>query len=543
MDRCLMFKILLFCIVVTGQLFALSFDRVYFGAVDGKSVILSIAQSNGENEGEKDQTREGAIDGYLSFKGMEDQHYIGSLKNGQIDFDLYRYDKNTGSEIKLNSFFRGKINNKGIVGTLQIGNKSIKLDLKNAPWNDGDVTCKELHQYKDIIFKHGLDLGSGHGSPIDVDYDCNGTIYTLPFMQTMFQVRDNVRGDLFGNANGIYCFGSMQYAMYRGDRFSLLEAGLSPELFAKDFYSGNKAIEHNQWIRIMQNYFKLWGHQSLHNYELYSQFWDEYIKTLPKLTKHYQETFHISRALATTYATAVMHDIFSHAVGSFSASFMDGNPDISPLEKAIISTKTTPQQLQEVLTQATADELNQGLKTAILHNKSTEYLQKLLDAGANIDNGHESALFFALKNPEITKFLLSKKANINYTNSFGKTPLFYAIGYNDITMVELLLGNGANVNQRYFSKEQLSKAEYQENTKLPFYLYGVSCSLTTTLRTPLLHAAQNADVTMMKLLIAHGASIKDKDENGDTLADYANRSNKKENVVFVQSLGIIKKVY
>jgi hypothetical protein len=523
---------------MVGQLFALSFDRVYFGAVDGKNITLSISQ---------DQPEEGSIDGYLSFQGMKDQHYIGSLKNGKMYFDLYKYDESTNKDIKQNSSFSGKLGTQGIVGTLQLQKKSIKLDLKNAPWNDGDVTCKELHQYKDIIFKHGLDLGSGHGSPIDVDYDCNGTIYTLPFMQTMFQVRDNVRGDLFGNANSIFCFGSMQYAIYRGDRFILLEAGLSPELFAKDFgrafYFGNEKIEHDQWIRIMQSYFKLWGHQSLHNYELYGKFWDEYIKTLPKLTKHYQETFHISRALATTYATAVMHDIFSHAVGSFSASFMDGNPDISPLEKAIISTKTTPQQLQEVLSKAKVDELVQGLKTAILHNKPTEYLQKLLDAGANMDNGHESALFFALKNSEITKFLLSKKANINYTNSFGKTPLFYAIGYNDIAMVELLLGNGANVNQRYFSKEQLSKAEYQQNAKLPFYLYGVSCSLTTTLRTPLLHAAQNADVAMMKLLIAHGASIKDTDENGDSLADYANRSNKKENVEFVQSLGIMKKVY
>ena len=140
-------------------------------------------------------------------------------------------------------------------------------------------------------------------------------------------------------------------------------------------------------------------------------------------------------------------------------------------------------------------------------------------------------------------FLLSHSANVNYTNSFGKTPLFYAIGYNDIKMVSLLLDHGANINQRYFSKEQLSKAEYQENTKLPFYLYGVSCSLTTTLRTPLLHAAQNADVPMMKLLIARGASIHDTDENGDTLADYANRSNKKENIDFVNSLDVKRKVY
>lgn len=536
-----MFKILLFCSIFVVYSFGLSFDRVYFGTVNGKSVTLSIAQSDGENEGEKDQTKEGSIRGYLSFQGMKDQTYTGSLKNGKMYFDLYIYDESTYKDIKQNSYFRGKLGNQGIVGTLQLQNKSVKLDLKNAPWNDGTVTCKELHQYKNIIFTNGLDLGSGHGSSIDVDYDCNGTIATLPFMKNMLAYRDTVRSDGYG-----ICFGSIVYAHARYDSFRLLQAGLAPDLFLSDMnrleWFAPYRVGHDEQIRRVQNYFKLWGHQNIHNYELYNRYWDEYIKTLPKLTQYYQETFHISREKATSYATGVMQYIFIMSAGMFPSNLMDGHPDITPLEKAIISAKTTPQQLQEALSKATAQELNQGLKTAILHNKPTEYLQNLLDVGAKIDSGHESALFFALKNPEITKFLLSKKANVNYTNSFGKTPLFYAIGYNDLAMAELLLSNGAKVNQRYFSKEQLEKYEYQENTKLPFYLYAVSCSLMTTLRTPLLHAAQNADVAMMKMLIAQGASIKDTDENGDNLADYAERSNKKENIDFVQSLGIAKKV-
>jgi uncharacterized protein len=418
-----------------------------------------------------------------------------------------------------------------------------KNKSNNIPWDDGKLTCKELHQYKDIIFTQDLDLGSGHGSPIDVDYDCNGSISTLPFMKNILLLRDMVRQDGYIAP----CFGSIVYAHTRYDSFRLLRAGLTPNLFLADMnrltWIAPDGVGHDEQIRRIQKYFKLWGHQSIKNYELYNRYWDEYIKTLPKLTQYYQESFHVSREKATSYSTGVMQYIFIMSAGMFPSSLMDGHPDITPLEKVIIAAKTTPQQLKVELSKATVDELNQGLKTAILHNKPTEYLKTFLDAGAKIDSGHESALFFALKNPEITKFLLSKKANVNYTNSFGKTPLFYAIGYNDLAMVELLLSNGANVNQRYFSKEQLEKAEYQENTKIPFYLYGVSCSLTTTLRTPLLHAAQNADVAMMKMLIAHGASIKDTDENGDTLADYAERSNKKENIDFVQSLGVIKKVW
>lgn len=528
-----MFKLIVLSLILF-QTVAFSSNKLYVGAVNGKGISIEIEMSDSENYNFMD----GNISGNYIFHNMQTmQYFMAKMKENAFHFDVH--DEDDSSKIGT---FEGKISEKSIIGNYRTKNESMKIELISAPWNDGEITCIELHQDKDIIFTHSLDLGSGLNSPIGVDYECNGTIATLPFMNSMLSIRNEVRGHLSWS-----CFGSIQELIYRSDRFSLLKAGISPELFIKEvngkYWFNNGELSHDQIIHTMQNYFKLWGHQNLNNYELYRRFWDEYIKTLPKLTKYYQETFHIPRELATTYATAVMHHIFAHAVGSFPHDFMDGHPDITPLEKAIISTKTTPHQFQNALTQATADELNQGLKTAILHNKPIEYLQKLLDAGANIDSGHESALFYALKNPEIALYLISKKANVNYTNSFGKTPLFYAIGYNDLAMVELLLSNGAKVNQRYFSKEQLQKAEYQENTKLPFYLNGVSCSLTTTLRTPLLHAAQNTDVAMMKTLIANGASINDTDENGDTLADYAERSNKKENIDFVQSLGIAKKVY
>jgi len=95
---------LLFYSIFAVHSFGLSFDRVYFGEVDGKSVTLSIAQSDGENESEKGQTNEGSIRGYLSFQGIEDQRYIGSLKNGEMYFDLYKYDETTYKEIKQNSY-------------------------------------------------------------------------------------------------------------------------------------------------------------------------------------------------------------------------------------------------------------------------------------------------------------------------------------------------------------------------------------------------------------------------------------------------------
>lgn len=526
---------ILTCIIVVYS-FGLSFDKFYYGMVKNESVTLLISQSNQDNEEE--------ITGYLSFKDAEQEQFFGTLNKDKIEFRMYKLDEITYKKFKQNSSFTGILIDKGIKGTLIFHGKSFALNLRDAPWDDGQLTCAEIHKYKNIIFSNAasIDLGSGLGSPIDVDYDCNGTIATLPFMRGMFLISDTVRGDLSWS-----CYGTMQEAIYRYDHFDLLKAGLTPELFSKSIYHkywySNGDVSHDETIRRLQNYFKLWGHQSLDNYEIYNKFWDDYVKTLPQLTKYYQDTFRVDHEKATVYATSVMHHIFARATGSFSSSFMDRKPSVSELDKVLISPKSTQIQIAQKILQATQDELNQGLKTAILHNRSTNDLEVLINGGAKIDSGHESALFFALKNPEIVQFLLAHKANVNYTNSFGKTPLFYAIGYNDKEMTKLLLDHGAKIKQRYYSKAQLEKSEYREDSNIPFYLYGISCSLTSTLRTPLLHAAQNADVDMMKLLIARGASIKDKDENGETLIDYAQKSNKSENIAFVKSIGIKKKAY
>ncbi|GEM_PF-674351 len=539
-----MLKVIILTCVLVVYSFGLSFDRFYYGTIENKSVTLSISQSDQENQVEKYQTTEKEITGYLTFKDAKQEQYFGTLNKSKIEFRMYKLDETTYKKFKHNSSFEGILTDKGINGRLIFHGKSFALNLISAPWDDGQLTCDEMHKYKNVVFSRGasIDLGTGLGSPIDVDYDCNGTIATLPFMRGMFLISNAVRGYLSWS-----CYGSMQEAIYRYDHFDLLEAGLAPELFAKSIYDkywfSNGDVSHDETIRRMQNYFKLWGHQSLHNYEVYNSFWDEYVKTLPQLTKYYQDTFHVDHEKATLYATSVMHHIFAHATGSFSSSFMEGKPSISELDKVLIFSKSTPAQIAQKISQATQDELNQGLKTAILHNRSMNDLETLIKGGAKIDSGHESALFFALKNPDIVKFLLAHKANVNYTNSFGKTPLFYAIGYNDKEMTKLLLDHGANIKQRYYSKAQIEKFEYKEDSRMPFYLFGVSCSLTSTLRTPLLHAAQNADVEMMKLLIANGASIKDKDENEETLADYAQKSNKPENIAFVQFLGSKKKTY
>ena len=125
--------------------------------------------------------------------------------------------------------------------------------------------------------------------------------------------------------------------------------------------------------------------------------------------------------------------------------------------------------------------------------------------------------------------LLNSGASVDYTNAFGKTPLFYAIGYGDRELVQILLAHGADVNHAYFSARHINP----ENE---------SCALTATLkhtkRTPLMHAAQNSDLAMIRLLIDKGARTQDLDEVGFSALDYAVMGEKAKNQAYLAGLGI-----
>src|ERR1044072_8567325 len=77
--------------------------------------------------------------------------------------------------------------------------------------------------------------------------------------------------------------------------------------------------------------------------------------------------------------------------------------------------------------------------------------------------------------------LLSRGAQADYQNGFGKTALYYAIELNDLPLVELLLSSEADVNHRY--KDPPGKDDYMAQCA-----YDIS----QWRRTPLMHAAQYA---------------------------------------------------
>jgi ankyrin repeat protein len=296
-----------------------------------------------------------------------------------------------------------------------------------------------------------------------------------------------------------------------------------------------------------RRYFKLWAHQSLYNFELYTAFWKEYDQDRPILIRHYQDRFILPLEKATLYADNALSLFVDRAAGTYPKALLfaeeDQNrcdfcqkarPGITTIDEVIANQNATINNLEDILKQKMSQgELDQALRTALLYQKPERILELLLKRGARINSGDESALFFALRNQEHVKFLLERSADVNYENSFGKTALFYAIGFNDIGMVQLLLDHQADVNHSYKSKEAMEAIEWN---KLPFY--QSYCSITHWKRTPLMHAARHGNPALLKLLLQRGARLDAVDQQEFNAVDYARMGNKLENLDYLRSLGL-----
>jgi ankyrin repeat protein len=139
-------------------------------------------------------------------------------------------------------------------------------------------------------------------------------------------------------------------------------------------------------------------------------------------------------------------------------------------------------------------------------------VEVLLRNGADInlpDPDGVSPLLLAIMNAnwDLAKQLILAGADVNRWDIFGEAPLFTAIGLrnqvsggrasidplnetNGLSMVRMLLERGANPNMQLFFRPA--------NVRGPTNTRG---------STPLIRAAANADMEVMKLLLQHGADV------------------------------------
>lgn len=173
------------------------------------------------------------------------------------------------------------------------------------------------------------------------------------------------------------------------------------------------------------------------------------------------------------------------------------------------------------------------------HDKETAAL--FLQHGADInalDAKGETLLFNAIRlalkyRKSFTQFLIENGAAINIKNREGETPLSLALKGYDVKEIKCLLNNRADIECcKDYALQKAAELEFDTSSDLIQQLldHGVPVNHQSkdTGQTALHVAIENGNIGNAKFLLAAGANVTCKDNNGNTPFDLATNESVKE---------------
>ena len=168
----------------------------------------------------------------------------------------------------------------------------------------------------------------------------------------------------------------------------------------------------------------------------------------------------------------------------------------------------------------------------------------LLAAGAHLelleDRG-QSLMFKDYLTPALVAVLLQRGLDINCTNGLRETPLQVASALGNQALVEFLLMRGADVHRRcLLGCTALHDGQLRDVVAARLIRYGAFVDARDHLgQTPLMLACDFNNIPLVRLLIAHEASLEIKSQTGWTALDYARNSGGEVYRVVLESAGLI----
>lgn len=359
----------------------------------------------------------------------------------------------------------------------------------------------------------------------NLDYlNCKESLKNQDFTKKLYAISNEIRG---GNSS---CNGIAYLPKLQQFNLLLLKIAIDPITYQKTLDTPENL---EKKYDILKSYFRYWAYQSIGNFRLYKAFWQEYNNAIEPLEKYFESNFNFDKGSNIYYTSNALNEFLNWAVGETKIY-----KDISPLAKIMSNKNYSVSYIQDFIfsNNPNQDDLTIALQAALLNQREKEILELLIRFGTRIDEGYESAIFYALENYENTNFLIQNGANVNQANAFGKTPLFYAIEFNRLDIIKLLLDNGANVNQKYINNNEKLALSANIGSNTPYFI--TFCALEHTSKNVLMHAAAYGNVEILKLLISKGANFNAVDDLGFNALDFALSAGKKENADYLKSLGL-----
>lgn len=380
------------------------------------------------------------------------------------------------------------------------------------------INCDNIKNNKTLLNE------SSNLDYLNITSSCKESLKNQDFTKKLYAISNEIRGSN-SSCNGVAYLPKLQQF-----DFLLLKIAIDPIAYQKTLDTPENL---EKKYDILKSYFRYWAYQSIGNFRLYKAFWKEYNNAIEPLEKYFESNFNFDKGSNIYYTSNALNEFLNWAVGETKIY-----KDISPLAKIMSNKNYSVSYIQDFIfsNNPSQDNLTIALQAALLNQREKEILELLIRFGARIDEGYESAIFYALENYENTNFLIQNGANVNQANAFGKTPLFYAIEFNRLDIIKLLLDNGANVNQKYINNNEKLALSANIGSNTPYFI--TFCALEHTSKNVLMHAAAYGNVEILKLLISKGANFNTVDDLGFNALDFALAAGKKENADYLKSLGL-----
>ncbi|HHD0645571.1 TPA: ankyrin repeat domain-containing protein [Campylobacter coli] len=380
------------------------------------------------------------------------------------------------------------------------------------------INCDNIKNNKTLLNE------SSNLDYLNITSSCKESLKNQDFTKKLYAISNEIRGSN-SSCNGVAYLPKLQQF-----DFLLLKIAIDPIAYQKTLDTPENL---EKKYDILKSYFRYWAYQSIGNFRLYKAFWKEYNNAIEPLEKYFESNFNFDKGSNIYYTSNALNEFLNWAVGETKIY-----KDISPLAKIMSNKNYSVSYIQDFIytNNLNRDELTIGLQAALLNQRNKDILNLLIRLGARIDEGYENALFYALENYDNTKFLLELGLNVNSANTFGKTPLFYAIEFKRKDIVSLLLEYGTDVNKKYINDNEKLALSANIGGNTPYFI--TFCALEHTSKNVLMHAAAYGDVEILKMLVAKGADINEIDDLGFNALDFALAANQKDNANYLQSLGL-----
>ncbi|MDA3046930.1 ankyrin repeat domain-containing protein [Campylobacter sp. VBCF_06 NA8] len=346
------------------------------------------------------------------------------------------------------------------------------------------------------------------------DYDCKGSLVEASFLRNLQNLARTIRSE------SIECVGNEASINEKKFERILAQAGMDSDGFLREAKQKNLGAAYANALEILEFY----SEQKFINFINFKNFISEINLAKTALQSHF--SVNLSPNEASEIADLVLSEFALYAAKNRSIDAYN------KLELAL-KNRVNIDEFNVLLSSNTysTNDLSGALNLALLLGYDTKFIDALITRGAKINDGDDSALFYAMSNLQNAKFLISKGAQVSHKNQLGQTPIFYAVASKNYEMVNFMVYNHASVNVR-----QIGSTEKGALASLGGY--SDACAFNDLGASLLMYSALHGNKEITELLVKSGADEKRVDEAGLNALDYAIFGGDEKIQEYLKSIGL-----